>query len=57
MIKDFFAGFAGFVVVGAMLFVVLTFIGAMIEGIGDWQVEHERCLKHAPNAYEARRCR
>lgn len=36
---------------------LLGMIGAAIEGIGDWQVEHERCLKHAANALEARRCR
>lgn len=37
--------------------IILSFIGAAIEGVTDWQVEHERCLKRAPNAYEAGRCR
>lgn len=36
---------------------ILGLLGSMIEGVTDWQVEHERCLKHAPNAYEAQRCR
>lgn len=36
---------------------VLGLFGAAIEGMTDWQVEHERCLKRAPNVYESQRCR
>lgn len=43
------------VTVGAVM--VLGLIGAAVEGVADWQVEHDRCLKHATNGYEIRRCR
>lgn len=42
--------------IGGAVFAV-GLLGAAIEGITDWQIEHERCLKHATNGYAIRRCR
>lgn len=36
---------------------VLGILGSAVESVTDWQIEHDRCLKHAINAYEAKRCR
>lgn len=57
VIKSAIAYIAGTVVVVICAFVILGFVGAAIEGVTDWQIEHERCLKHATNGYEIRRCR
>ena len=46
----------GFVITIAALYVV-SFIGVAIEGMTDWQIEHERCLKNAKTGYEIQRCR
>lgn len=35
----------------------IALLGAMIEGVTDWQIEHERCLKRATNGYEISKCR
>lgn len=48
---------AGGIVLAVCAVAVLSVIGAVIEGVTDWQVEHERCLKRATNGYEIRRCR
>lgn len=36
---------------------VLSLIGTLIEGVTDYSVERERCLKRATNGYEISRCR
>lgn len=36
---------------------VLSLVGSAFEAIGDWQIEHERCLKKATNGYDIARCR
>lgn len=45
------------VVFPALLIGALFIMGAMIEGIGQQNAEHDRCLKHATNGYEIRACR
>lgn len=42
-------------IIGAVF--VVGLLGAAVEGITDWQIEHDRCLKRATNGYEIRRCK
>lgn len=53
----FFYGLMWGVVFPAMLFGGLWVIGSTIDGIGQHNAEHDRCLKHATNGYEIRECR
>lgn len=50
----FFAGTA-FVIVGVIA--ALAFFGMMMEGVGRYNSEHDRCLKNATNGYEIKQCR
>ncbi len=45
------------VVVPVGLIAILMIFGMMIEGIGQHNVQHDRCLKHATNGYEIKQCR
>lgn len=45
------------VVFPAMLFGAVWVLGTMAEGIVDYNMQHDRCLKQAINGYEIRRCR
>jgi hypothetical protein len=44
------------VVFPVMLIGVFWLFGAMIDGVGRYNVEHDQCLKHATNGYEIRQC-
>jgi hypothetical protein len=46
-----------FIVTCLGAFMFLAMLGATIEGLADWQIEHERCLKRVTNGYEIRKCR
>ena len=52
-----FLGIAGaaFVVVGAIA--VVAVFGMMLEGVGEYNADHDRCLKRATNGYEIKQCR
>lgn len=41
----------------ALLIGGLYVLGTMGEGITRYNVEHDRCLKHANNGYDIRQCR
>jgi hypothetical protein len=47
------AGLIGLVLFGCVVFV----LGSMVDGYGDYQDQHERCLKQATNGYDIQRCR
>ena len=44
------------VVFPAMLVAGLLVFGSMMEGIGRYNAEHDRCLKQAHNGYDIREC-
>jgi TM2 domain-containing membrane protein YozV len=39
------------------MLVVMLVLGYMLEGVGQYNDEHDRCLTHATNGYEMRQCR
>ena len=41
----------------AMLIGGLMLIGMMVDGISQYNVERDRCLKQATNGYEIKQCR
>lgn len=45
------------IVFPAMFVGILYVFGLMVEGIGQRNAEHDRCLKNATNGYEIRQCR
>jgi hypothetical protein len=41
----------------AMFLVLVVILGLMIDGIGQYDEQHDRCLKNATNGYEIKECR
>ena len=57
-IAEITIGVIGYVVVVPVLFlVVMWFVASAFETIGEYNAQHDRCLKHATNGYEIRECR
>ena len=47
----------GAMIVGVAFFAGSALLGLMIDGMGTYQEQHERCLKSATNGYEIEKCR
>lgn len=45
-----------FVVVVALFVFAMVGFGILIEGIGQQQAEHDKCLRHATNGLEIKEC-
>lgn len=57
MLKHWFITIASFMLVAAGFFALLMVLGMMLDGVSQYQIEHDRCLKHATNGLEIRACR
>lgn len=55
-ITNFFACLIACVLGVIGFFATLMVLGMMLDGVSQYNVEHDRCLKHATNGLEIRAC-